>query len=250
MLYRDFWVCSGIFSSHNTATSSLGYNLMLRSLLSKPANYMFGDLQVAQPDARTGTQPRIFPRVGRCAASRWLLSSFPCTASCVLSPAHACRGRNQHYVSTFPGAGKGPLAGRPSEPPLGYRRLVYDRPIRGSRNHLALGTGSLKPGFLGDLDLPERLLRRIPERGAGLQVGNIRNIPAVLFAKKDVDVIVPQLVPSTRSNDTTSPYRCQPICPPSAGQAARVCSLQSRLPSSPSAITRLWRVRPFARAAP
>jgi len=48
--------------------------------LSRP-NHMFGDLQVAKHDARTGTQRRTFPRVGRCAVRRSLLLSFPCTAS-------------------------------------------------------------------------------------------------------------------------------------------------------------------------
>src|SRR3989338_9313768 len=49
---------------------------------------------------------------------------------------------------------------------------------------------SFQPRSLSNLDLSQRLLRRFPESGASLKIRNVGDVSAVLFAVKNIDVVV------------------------------------------------------------
>src|SRR3972149_4275879 len=68
--------------------------------------------------------------------------------------------------------------------------LVNHRPITWGRDRLSCLAGRFQPCFLGKLQLSQRLLGCLAERGAGLQVRNIGNISAILIAIEDVDMVV------------------------------------------------------------
>src|SRR2546423_1767947 len=60
------------------------------------------------------------------------------------------------------------------------RGFIDDGTISWGRDRLALGTGSLDPGTAGGLQLVERLAGRRAERGAGVEIGDIGDVAAVL----------------------------------------------------------------------
>ena len=51
-------------------------------------------------------------------------------------------------------------------------------------------TGRFDPGLFGLFHLLQGLLRSFTESGAGIQIRNISDIAAILFAIKDVDMVV------------------------------------------------------------
>jgi hypothetical protein len=54
----------------------------------------------------------------------------------------------------------------------------------------AAGNIGDRPGLFGDFDLCEGLFGSLAEGGAGLEVGEVGDVAAVLFALEDVDVVV------------------------------------------------------------
>src|SRR5436309_11368019 len=65
--------------------------------------------------------------------------------------------------------------------------LVDYRPIFGFRNRLAFRLSRFQPDLFGELGLRKRFFGRLPEGGAMLKIGDIRNVSSVSIAIKDVD---------------------------------------------------------------
>ncbi len=69
--------------------------------------------------------------------------------------------------------------------------LMGERPVLRNRDRNSLLTGSLEPGLFGDEQLFERLLRRVTQSRAVLEVRQI-GYPAIVFVtKEEVDVVPP-----------------------------------------------------------
>ena len=138
------------------------------------------------------------------------------------------------------GAARPPTKRSPSCGHLADQRAVVGR--RDGRVGLASG---FQPGRLRLLDLSQRLLRRVTEGGAVLQVGDVGDVAAVFLAVEDVDVVVPsslvlqcqvvalrkarQVRVRGRSRKKGSYVWCPPNCPASAYMAGTGSQGRSRL---------------------
>jgi hypothetical protein len=70
--------------------------------------------------------------------------------------------------------------------------LINHRTITGWRDGLAAFLSSLQPGFLGNFYLGQGLLWCLAKARARIQIRNVCDVTAVLFAKENIDVIFSQ----------------------------------------------------------